>query len=111
MRSSSTDSGPATLIPWGTLRLRLTLLNTAGAAIVIALLLLAVRAGVRAALFRTADEDLRAAVRETTLALREIEDLGLVVDALRRKSDVTLSLLGSPYIGYIVVHLAVSRRQ
>jgi len=87
MRSSSTDSGSATLIPWGTLRLRLTLLNTAGAAIVIALLLLAVRAGVRAALFRTADEDLRAAVRETTLALREIDDLGLVVDALRRKSE------------------------
>lgn len=87
MRSSSTDSHPATLIPWGTLRLRLTLLNTAGAALVIGLLLLAVRVGVRAALFRTADEDLRAAVRETTLALREIDDMTLVVDALRRKAE------------------------
>lgn len=86
MRSSSTDPHRSTWIPWGTLRLRLTLLNTAGAAIVIGLLLLAVRAGVRAALFRTADEDLRAAVRETALALREIDDLGTVVDALRRKS-------------------------
>ena len=87
MRSSSTDPRRATLIPWGTLRLRLTLLNTAGAAIVIASLLLAVRVGVRAALFRTADEDLRAAVRETALALREIDDMGLVVDALRRKAE------------------------
>jgi heavy metal sensor kinase len=87
MRSSSTDPRLATLIPWGTLRLRLTLLNTAVAAIVIGLLLLAVRAGVRAALFRTADDELRAAVRETSLALREIDDLSLVVDALRRKSE------------------------
>lgn len=87
MRSSSNDRSPRALIPWGTLRLRLALLNTAGAAIMIGLLLLAVREGARAALFRAADEDLRAAVRETTLALREIDDIELVVAALRRKSE------------------------
>ena len=87
MRSSSTDPPPGALIPWGTLRLRLTFLNTSGAVIVIGLLLLAVREGARAALFRAADEDLRAAVRETTLVLREIDDMELVVAALRRKSE------------------------
>lgn len=72
---------------WGSLRVRLTLLNTAVVLVAMGLVAFAVRFGVRSALFHDADEEMLAAVRETTLALRELEDTTLVIAELRRKTE------------------------
>lgn len=72
---------------WRSLRVRLTILNTLAVLLAMAGLGVAVRVGVRAALVSDADEQLLAAVRETTLALREVEDTDVVVGELRRKAE------------------------
>lgn len=74
-------------IPWGSLRIRLTLLNTAAVLLAMFILILAVRLGVRSALFRDTDETLMAEVREVCLAIDELDDVDLVVDVLRRKAE------------------------
>lgn len=84
-QSSEATTGPATA--WGSLRVRLTILNTAVVLVAMALVAFAVRFGVRSALFHDADEEMRAAVRETTLAIRELDDTSLVIAELRRKTE------------------------
>ena len=82
----SIDLAAVRRIPWGSLRIRLTLLNTAAVLLAMFILILAVRLGVRSALFRDTDATLMAEVREIALTLDELDDTALVVDALRRKA-------------------------
>ena len=75
-------------IPWGSLRVRLTLLNTAAVLSAVLILLFAVRFGFREALFRDNDDTLRGEVREISLALQALDpDMTLLVDELRRKAE------------------------
>ena len=83
----SIDGAAIRGIPWGSLRIRLTLLNTAAVLLAMFILILAVRFGVRSALFRNTDTTLMAEVREIALALHELDDRSLVVDSLRRKAE------------------------
>ena len=74
-------------IPWATLRVRLTLLNTAVVLVAAATALIAVRVAGRAVLYREADAVLRGELQEITMALRELHpDRQAVVEELRRKA-------------------------
>jgi heavy metal sensor kinase len=74
-------------IPWATLRVRLTLWNTAAVFLMTLAALLAVRFGARAALIRQTDAVLRGEVNEVTMALRDLyPDRAAVVAELRRKA-------------------------
>jgi heavy metal sensor kinase len=74
-------------IPWGSLRVRLTLLNTAVVLLAALAALAAVRFGVRTALYREADAVLRGEVNEVTMSLRELyPNTAAVVAELRRKA-------------------------
>jgi hypothetical protein len=68
----SIESGFLRRIPWGSLRVRLTLLNTAAVLLAVLILLFAVRVGLREALFRDNDDTLRGEVKEISLALRDL---------------------------------------
>ena len=74
-------------IPWGSLRVRLTLLNSAVVLLTMACLLLAVRFGLLTALYHETDDTLRGEVREIALALNELHpDIDQLVAELRRKA-------------------------
>jgi len=83
------------IIPWGSLRVRLTLLNSAAVLLAMLILLFAVRVGVRAALFRETEETLLGEVREVAMSLAEFhprnEDFvatrNLIIAELRRKAE------------------------
>jgi hypothetical protein len=84
----STDAGFFRRIPSGTLRVRLTLLNTAAVLLAVMVLLIAVRIGFRRTLVRDTDDTLLGEVREVALALQELgPDLSLLIDELRRKAE------------------------
>jgi heavy metal sensor kinase len=74
-------------IPWATLRVRLTLWNSAVVLLMTVAALLAVRFGARAALFREADAVLRGEVAEVAMALGDLNpDMSALVAELRRKA-------------------------
>lgn len=74
-------------IHWATLRLRLTLWNTAVVLIATLATLAAVLLGSRAALFREADAVLAGEVAEIVLAIRDLHpDTRAVIEELRRKA-------------------------
>ncbi|MFN5757324.1 MAG: histidine kinase dimerization/phospho-acceptor domain-containing protein, partial [Planctomycetia bacterium] len=74
-------------IPWATLRVRLTLLNTAVVLLATIAALLAVRLAGRSILYREADSVLRGEVREISMALEDLHpDRLAVVEELRRKT-------------------------
>ena len=74
-------------IPWATLRVRLTLWNTAVVLLAGLAALTAVRFGARTALYRETDAVLRGEVNEVAMALRDLyPDTGAVVAELRRKA-------------------------
>lgn len=76
------------LLPWDTLRVRLTLWNTAVVLAMAAAALLAVRIGARAALLRQADTVLRGEMNEIELAVRNLKlDTAEVVETLQRKAQ------------------------
>lgn len=58
-------------IPWGSLRVRLTLLNSAAVLLAMLILLFAVRVGVRTALFNETEQTLLGEVREVAMSLEE----------------------------------------
>lgn len=60
-------------IPWGSLRVRLTLLNSAAVLLAMLILLFAVRVGVRQALFKETEETLLGEVREVAMSLEEFQ--------------------------------------
>lgn len=75
------------LIHWATLRLRLTLWNTAVVLLATLATLAAVLFGARAALFREADAVLSGEVAEIVLAIRDLHpDTQAVIKELRRKA-------------------------
>jgi len=75
------------LIPWATLRVRLTIWNSAVVLLVMLAALLALQVGARAALYREADAVLRGEVTETAIALKDFyPNTDAVVDELRRKA-------------------------
>lgn len=75
------------LIPWATLRVRLTIWNTLVVLLIALMALLAVKIGARAALYREADAVLRGEVNEVAIALRDLyPNTDAVVDELRRKA-------------------------
>ena len=75
------------LIPWNTLRVRLTLWNSAVVLLVTLAAFAAVAFGARAALYREADAVLRGEVRETAIALKDLSpDTDAVIAELRRKA-------------------------
>lgn len=74
-------------IHWATLRLRLTLWNTAVVLLATLATLAAVLVGSRAALFREADAVLAGEVAEIVLAIRDLHpDTQAVIEELRRKA-------------------------
>lgn len=74
-------------IPWNTLRVRLTLWNSAVVLLVTLAAFVAVSVGARAALYREADAVLRGEVRETAIALKDLTpDTDAVIAELRRKA-------------------------
>lgn len=74
-------------IPWATLRVRLTLLNTAVVLLATVAALAAVRVGARAVLYRESDAVLRGEVNEVAMALRDLHpDVDALVAELRRKA-------------------------
>jgi len=74
-------------IPWATLRVRLTLLNTAVVLLAALAALVAVRVAARAAIYRETDAVLRGEVNEMAMALRDLHpDTDAVVAELRRKA-------------------------
>ena len=74
-------------IPWTTLRVRLTLLNTAVVLMATLVSLAAVRVAGRAALYREADAVLRGEVGEIAIALQDFSpDTNAVIAELRRKA-------------------------
>ena len=74
-------------IPWATLRVRLTLLNTGVVLFATIAALLAVRLAARSILYREADSVLRGEVREISMALEDLHpDRQAVVEELRRKT-------------------------
>ena len=82
-------------IPWGSLRVRLTLLNSAAVLLAMLILLFAVRVGVRTALFNETEQTLLGAVREVAMSLEEyypssgsfVASRDLLVAELRRKAE------------------------
>jgi heavy metal sensor kinase len=75
-------------IPWATLRLRLTVWNTLVVLLMTLASLLAARFAARATLYEDADAELRAAVREVVLALRDLSpDINAVVAEISRKAE------------------------
>ena len=116
------------LIPWGSLRIRLTLLNSAAVLLAMLILLFAVRLGVRSALFRETEETLLGEVREVAMSLEEfhpdssdfIASRDLLVAELRRKAashrdrswflhllDGTDTVWASPNCPEEILHLPV----
>ena len=116
------------LIPWGSLRVRLTLLNSAAVLLAMLILLSAVRVGVREALFRETEETLLGEVREVAMSLDEfrpnsadfIASRDLLVAELRRKAeshrdrawflhllDGSKTLWASPNCPEAILHLPV----
>jgi len=76
------------ILPKDTLRVRLTLWNTAVVLTMAAAALFAVRIGARAALLREADMVLRGEMNEIELTVRQLHlDTDAVVDVLRRKAE------------------------
>jgi len=74
-------------IPWATLRVRLTLWNTAVVLLASLASLYAVRIGTRTALYREADIVLRGEVNEMAIALRDFHpNTDAVIAELRRKA-------------------------
>jgi len=74
-------------IPWATLRIRLTLLNTGVVLLATIAALLAVRLAARSILYREADSVLRGEVREISMALEDLHpNRQAVVEELRRKT-------------------------
>lgn len=74
-------------IPWATLRVRLTLLNTGVVLFATIAALLAVRLAARSILYREADSVLRGEVREISMALEDLHpNRQAVVEELRRKT-------------------------
>lgn len=92
---SSNDVPFIRLIPWGSLRVRLTLLNTAAVLLAILILLFAMREGVREALFRETEKTLLGEVREVAMSLEgpwpdsfdSIASRDLLEAELRRKAE------------------------
>jgi two-component system heavy metal sensor histidine kinase CusS len=79
--------GRRAFIHWATLRLRLTLWNTAVVLTALLATLAAVLFGARAALFREADAVLAGEVAEIVLAIRDLHpDTQSVIEELRRKA-------------------------
>lgn len=82
-------------IPWGSLRVRLTLLNSAAVLLAMLILLFAVRVGVRSALFNETEQTLLGEVREMAMSLEEyypksgsfVASRDLLVAELRRKAE------------------------
>ncbi|NCY03153.1 MAG: hypothetical protein EBX36_09665, partial [Planctomycetia bacterium] len=75
------------IIPWATLRVRLTVWNTLVVLLIALVALLAVKVGARSALYREADAVLRGEVNEVAIALRDLyPNTDAVVDELRRKA-------------------------
>ncbi|MGB8853669.1 MAG: ATP-binding protein [Pirellulales bacterium] len=75
-------------IPWATLRLRLTVWNTLVVLLMTLASLLAARFAARATLYDDADAELRAAVQEVALALRDLSpDIDAVVAEISRKAE------------------------
>ena len=82
-------------IPWGSLRVRLTLLNSAAVLLAMLILLFAVRVGVRTALFNATEQTLLGEVREVAMSLEEyypssgsfVASRDLLVAELRRKAE------------------------
>jgi heavy metal sensor kinase len=82
-------------IPWGSLRVRLTLLNSAAVLLAMLILLFAVRVGVRTALFNETEQTLLGEVREVAMSLEEyypssgsfVASRDLLVAELRRKAE------------------------
>ena len=82
-------------IPWGSLRVRLTLLNSAAVLLAMLILLFAVRVGVRSALFNETEQTLLGEVREMAMSLEEyypksgsfVPSRDLLVAELRRKAE------------------------
>ncbi|MEI7781991.1 MAG: ATP-binding protein [Planctomycetota bacterium] len=74
-------------IPWATLRVRLTILNTTVVLLATVATLAAVRVAGRAALYREADAVLRGEVNEMAIALRDLHpNTDAVIAELRRKA-------------------------
>ena len=74
-------------LPWGTLRVRLAVWNTAVVLAMTVAALLAARLAARATLYDAADRELRGGVKEVTLALRDLfPDMDAVVAEMRRKA-------------------------
>ena len=79
---------PLDRIPWATLRLRLTVWNTLVVLLMTLASLLAARFAARATLYADADAELRAAVGEVVLALRDLSpDIDAVVAEISRKAE------------------------
>jgi heavy metal sensor kinase len=79
---------PLDRIPWATLRLRLTAWNTLVVLLMTLASLLAARFAARATLYADADAELRAAVQEVVLALRDLSpDIDAVVAEIGRKAE------------------------
>lgn len=79
---------PLDRIPWATLRLRLTVWNTLVVLLMTVASLLAARVAARATLYDDADAELRAAVQEVVLALRDLSpDIDAVVAEIGRKAE------------------------
>ena len=82
-------------IPWGSLRVRLTLLNSAAVLLAMLILLFAVRVGVRSTLFNETEQTLLGEVREMAMSLEEyypksgsfVASRDLLVAELRRKAE------------------------
>jgi len=82
-------------IPWGSLRVRLTLLNSAAVLLAMLILLFAVRVGVRAALFNETEQTLLGEVREVAMLLEEFHPSSddfvaardLLIAELKRKAS------------------------
>jgi two-component system heavy metal sensor histidine kinase CusS len=82
-------------IPWGSLRVRLTLLNSAAVLLAMLILLFVVRVGVRTALFNATEQTLLGEVREVAMSLEEyypssgsfVAGRDLLVAELRRKAE------------------------
>ena len=115
-------------IPWGSLRVRLTLLNSAAVLLAMLILLLAMRFGVREALFRETEKTLLGEVREVAMSLDDfrpdsadsIASRDLLEAELRRKAashrdrawflqllDGTDTVWASPNCPEEVIHMPI----